>query len=248
MPVGASHPIPIFRPKLPFFTPWDLRSRSGGLYDAADESSGLHEEISGLRVQIKELLGKVSDYEITRRTNNALDRIQGFSSEMTPHLDGEYPNAPMRLVIPELTIQVKRGSRDDYLWEIGSGANWLAYHVALTLALQKFFLSEIYAPVPGLLIYDQPSQVYFPKRAAVRERSDVPEIIEWKDEDIAAVRKVFALLGKESEAAQKRLQVIVLDHADEGVWGGLPGIHLAAEWRDHSPEKERALVPAAWLA
>jgi hypothetical protein len=60
----------------------------------------------------------------------------------------------MRLVIPELTIQVKRGSRDDYLWEIGSGANWLAYHVALTLALQKFFLSETYAPVPGLLIYD----------------------------------------------------------------------------------------------
>ena len=217
------------------------------LYDAADESSGLHEEISGLRDQIKELLGKVSEYEITRRTNNALDRIQGFSSELTPHLDGEYPNAPMRLVIPELTIQVKRGSRDDYLWEIGSGANWLAYHVALTLALQKFFLSETYAPVPGLLIYDQPSQVYFPKRAAVREQSDVPEIIEWKDEDVAAVRKVFALLAKESEAAKKRLQVIVLDHADDGVWGGLPGIHLAAEWRDHSPEQERALVPAEWL-
>jgi prefoldin subunit 5 len=217
------------------------------LYDAADESSGLNEEISGLQNQIKELQGKVSDYEITRRTNNALDRIQGFSSELMPHLDGEYPNAPMRLVISELTVQVKRGSRDDYLWEIGSGANWLAYHVALTLSLQKFFLSEIYAPVPGLLIYDQPSQVYFPKRAAVREQSDVPEIIEWKDEDVAAVRKVFALLGKESEAAKMRLQVIVLDHADEGVWGGLPGMYLAAEWREHSPQQERALVPAEWL-
>jgi Protein of unknown function (DUF3732) len=124
------------------------------LYEASDESSGLREEIVGLQTQIKELHRKVSDYEITRRTNNALDRIQGFSSELTPHLDGEYPCAPMRLVIPELTIQVKRGSRDDYLWEIGSGANWLAYHVALTLALQKFFLSETYAPVPGLLIYD----------------------------------------------------------------------------------------------
>ena len=218
------------------------------LYDEADESSGLSEEISGLKAQLRELLGKVSINDINRRTNNALDRLQGFSSELTPHLDGEYPNAPMRLVISELTIQVKRGSRDDYLWEIGSGANWLAYHVALTLALQKFFLSEICAPVPGLLIYDQPSQVYFPKRAAVREQSSIPEIIDWKDEDVAAVRKVFALLGKETEAAQKRLQIIVLDHADDGVWGGLPGIHLAAEWREHSPEQERALVPAGWLS
>jgi hypothetical protein len=217
------------------------------LYDSVDETSGLHGEISDLQVQIKDVAGKVSDYEITRRTNNALDRIQGFSSELMPHLDGEYPNAPMRLVIPELTIQVKRGIRDDYLWEIGSGANWLAYHVALTLALQKFFLSDTLAPVPGLLIYDQPSQVYFPKRAAIREQSDIPEVIEWKDEDVAAVRKVFALLGRATEAAQTRLQVIVLDHADDGVWGGLPGIHLAAEWRDHSPEQERALVPVSWL-
>jgi Protein of unknown function (DUF3732) len=58
---------------------------------------------------------------------------------------------------------------------------------------------------------------------------------------------VFALLGKESEAAGERLQVIVLDHADDGVWGELPGIYLAAEWRDRSPEHERALVPATWL-
>lgn len=45
-----------------------------------------------------------------------------------------------------------------------------------------------------------------------------------------------------------RLQMIVLDHAAEDVWGGSPGVHPAAEWREHSPEQERALVPAAWLS
>ncbi len=69
-------------------------------------------------------------------------------------------------MISDLTVKVIRGTRDDYLWEIGSGANWLAYHVALTLALQVFFLGLPHHPVPGLLIYDQPSQVYFPRRAA----------------------------------------------------------------------------------
>lgn len=49
-------------------------------------------------------------------------------------------------------------TRDDYLWEIGSGANWLAYHIATTLALQRFFLDSPHHPVPALLVYDQPSQ------------------------------------------------------------------------------------------
>jgi hypothetical protein len=47
-------------------------------------------------------------------------------------------------------------------------ANWLAYHIALSLALQGYFLRLPQHPVPALLIYDQPSQVYFPARRAGR--------------------------------------------------------------------------------
>ena len=147
------------------------------------------------------------------------------------------------MVIEDLTVKIVRGARDDYLWEIGSGANWLAYHVTLTLALQKFFLSETYHPVPGLLIYDQPSQVYFPKRAAQREDDrGEPEVLEWKDEDVVAVRKVFALLSSEVGKTNHRLQVIVFDHADDAVWGGLAHLQLVEEWRNN-----RALIPSAWL-
>jgi hypothetical protein len=145
----------------------------------------------------------------------------------------------VRLIINDLTVKVVRGSRDDYLWEIGSGANWLAYHVAITLALQKFFLAEPHHFVPGLLIYDQPSQVYFPKRAAGDDESATAEVV-WRDQDVEAVRKVFALLGSEVRAANHRLQIIVLDHAGEDVWGGLDGVALTEEWRG------RGLVPEAW--
>jgi len=111
--------------------------------------------------------------------------------------------------------------------------------VAVTLALQKFFLSEPHHPVPGLLVYDQPSQVYFPKRTA---GDDAGAPTAWRDQDVVAVRGVFDLLGDEVNAANGRLQVIVLDHADDEVWGGLAGVELAEEWRG------QALFPYEWLS
>ena len=210
------------------------------LYDRADESAGLRAEISDLQAQIRVLLAKVSERDVERRTRNALDRIQGITGTLVPQLDAEWPDAPVRLLIDDLTVQVLQGRRSDYLWEIGSGANWLAYHVAITLALQIFFMRETHAPVPYLLVYDQPSQVYFPQRAV--DRSDEEDEPEWKDQDIEAVRKVFALLGKEAVAANGLLQVIVLDHADEAVWGSLDGVQLIERWRD------TALVPNSWIA
>lgn len=208
------------------------------LYDRTDQSAGLRQEIDGLKSQIAALQRRVSEGEIARKMRNAIDTIEATTGRFIPKLDAEWPDAPVRLMVDDLTIKVIRGRRDDYLWEIGSGANWLAYHVALTLALQAFFLELPHHPVPALLIYDQPSQVYFPRRAA--GEGSVDPII-WRDEDVDAVRKVFKLLGQQSISAQGRLQIIVLDHADEDVWGGLEGVVLTEQWRD------RALVPSEWI-
>lgn len=209
------------------------------LYEVADTSSVLNEDIFLLRAQVEALNKVISEHEIGRKTENALDTIQSISSRLIPELDGEWPDAPIRLNIQDLTVKVIRGTRDDFLWEIGSGANWLAYHVALTLALQGYFLSKPNHPVPGLLIYDQPSQVYFPTRRAgkVLEEDLDPE---WDNEDVVAVRKVFALFDHIINRTKGRLQIIVLDHADEEVWGQLANVHLVEEWR------KKGLVPAEW--
>jgi hypothetical protein len=209
------------------------------LYDAADQSSSLHSEIDGLREEIKRLTKLIAEQGIARKLTNALDTIEDIAAKLIPKLDGEWPDAPVRLIIPDLTVKVIRGTRDDYLWEIGSGANWLAYHIAMTLALQAYFLREPNHPVPGLLIYDQPSQVYFPPR---RASATSPEALDppWQNEDLVAVRKVFDLLDKVVRKARQRLQVIVLDHADDEVWGELPSVHLVEEWRG------KALVPFDW--
>lgn len=126
----------------------------------------------------------------------------------------------------------------DYLWEIGSGANWLAYHIVVTLALQRFFLECPHHPVPAFLIYDQPSQVYFPRTKLDEEDDDDFHL---KDEDVDAVRKVFRLLAKATQKYPGRLQVIILDHADSEVWGGIENLVCKEHWR--GTEK---LVPIDW--
>lgn len=63
-----------------------------------------------------------------------------------------------------------------------------------------------------------------------------------RGKDVEAKHKVFALLGEWVAAANGHLQVIVLDNADEDVWGGLDHVVLAGQWRDHT------LVPLDWFS
>jgi quinol monooxygenase YgiN len=69
-----------------------------------------------------------------------------------------------------------------------------------------------------------------------------PDDIEWQDEDVKAVRKIFRAVSNETLRAAGNLQVIVLDHADDKVWGDTENIILVEEW--HGGEK---LVPEIWL-
>lgn len=206
-------------------------------YDRVGEGSLLEEEVEALRERIYPLRAIVREYDIAQRMESALNRIQSLTDQIVPKLDAEWKDAPIRLDPSELTVVVHREDRQDFLWEVGSGANWLAYHVAMTLALQKFFLTFDRHPVPGLLIYDQPSQVYFPKREDLISAENGA-----RSEDVRAVRSVFKVLGEATLAARGGLQIIILDHAYKDIWGGLPGVELVEEWRE-----ERKLVPPSWL-
>lgn len=207
-------------------------------YDEADGSPEIEAEAEALQKKLDELQAQIRESNIQRRLDSILDEIQQITGKIIPSLNAEWSDSPVRLEPKELTVQVSRDGRKDYLWQIGSGANWLAYHVAITLALQIYFLKNPPSPVPALLVYDQPSQVYFPTMSKQQggER-------DWKltdQEDIQAVRRVFEALGKQVVAAKGALQIIVLDHADQEVWGHLPGVALVEEWRG------KKLVPLDW--
>lgn len=208
------------------------------LYERTGEDAELKAEIEELQGQIKTLRGRISEQQIQSHIRNALASIETIAGQILPTLDAEWPDAAINFMLADLTIKVVQGTRDDYLWEIGSGANWLAYHVSMTLAFQRFFLQTPAHPVPNFLIYDQPSQVYFPQSP----REDIASDADWRDEDIIAVRKVFSAVSLETKKATGNLQVILLDHADEKVWGDIDNVMLIEEWRD-----DKKLVPIEWL-
>lgn len=199
----------------------------------------LAKEVEALRRRVEELRAASSERDARERERAALLRVSASMARILPNLDSERPNDPAELDIRELTIRVTgKSGRPDYLWEIGSGANWLAYHVASLLALQELFMSLQRSPVPALLVVDQPSQVYFPRRlAAPASEGEDPKL---RDEDVAAVRKVFDVLGS-ATVDLPGLQVIVLDHAGREVWGDAPSATLVAEWRNGD-----ALIPTDW--
>lgn len=219
-------------------------------YETVGADSELAAAIERLREEVNNLKQRVSEAGIERRTRNALQIVQTIAAGVIPNLDCEFENAPIELSINDLSIRVVGPNRNDWLWEIGSGANWLAYHIAVTVALQRFFMRQPSHPVPHLLVYDQPSQVYFPRKLADEGKSTNSDIAtpaaateKLLDKDVEAVRKVFKVLSDEVKIANGALQVIVLDHAAEEVWGLVENIHLVEHWRDG-----KKLVPVEWIS
>lgn len=213
-----------------------------GLHRKLGSDSELVEEVRTLKETVLALEGELRGQDVEARKRRALRTVNSNAGKLLPHLDIENPNDPISLETNDLTIKVLGSERDDYLSEIGSGSNWLSYHLAVLLSLHQFYLSQKNSPVPAFLVLDQPSQVYFPKHVISRdvEVEDDPKV---RDEDVDAVRKAFEVMGSVVQGEKGKLQLIVLDHASSEVWGGIDGVVGLPEWR--GPIK---LVPMEWLS
>lgn len=203
---------------------------------------GLSNALEELKERIAELRIAIDSQRVKQRLARALKQITTHMAIVLPQLDCENPTDPVDIDIDDLTLKIASADgRKNYLWEIGSGANWLAYHVAVFIALHRYFMGLGHTPVPSLLVIDQPSQVYFPRKLAGQGRDE--ELPDLSDEDSQAVRKVFEQLGKFTDNSREQMQIIVLDHAGPDVWDDLIGVTLVEEWRDG----KQKLVPDAWL-
>ena len=120
------------------------------------------------------------------------------------------------------------------LAQMGSGENWVGYHVAAHLSLHSLFRRR-QRPVPAFLMLDQPSQAHYPPEQDEEGRVDA-----LTDEDQQAVRRLFALLSEYCQSLQPTMQVIVADHVEllEGWFRDA----MIERWRDGIK-----LVPQTWL-
>lgn len=212
-------------------------------FDLLGTDSTLIDEINRLQEDLYKLKKQVDESAIEKKIDTAIRTISSNTMKLIPLLDSERPNDPIKIDYKNLTVIVSSDDgRDDYLWEIGSGSNWLAYHIAVTLAFQVFFSNMAMSSVPNFIVYDQPSQVYFPQKLAAKEDDkDIDPKLD--DEDRIAVEKIFKTMASAITMANKPMQIIVLEHADESVWGNVEKIHEVCEWRGENQK----LIPEEWI-
>ena len=214
------------------------------LVEKLSGDEGLEEPIKRLEKRIKALEKIISSSNVTALRARALDEIstKTLAHLQTLDVDDNYKKVAPRFSLKELGIEVQG---KDGLWhllgEVGSASNWVSFHLAFTCALQEFFCERTnpVSSVPSFMVYDQPSQVYFPRLQ--KDKDGKNEDPAYKDEDVFAVRCMFQTLAASVNAYKGQWQVIVLDHASDDIYHGIDGVVEVEEWRNG-----KKLIPISW--
>ncbi len=204
----------------------------------ADDTGPIERQIAALEPQIEELEERLNPDALKERLDAQISIISEDMTRWARELGLEHSEHPIRLDIPKLTVVAETPHGRTPLYRMGSGENWVGYHLVAYLALAKWFIKEN-RPVGRFIFFDQPTQVYFPSDKAVTGNIDEIE----NDEDRKAVKKMFEWLFKVvEEELGPDLQVIVTDHAD-----------IEEDWYQSAIADEKwrgdvALIPKHWYA
>ena len=202
--------------------------------DLADEKHDIDILIAEAQEQVEMLMNQLDAGEVEERVYTFLNLIADRMTEYASDLDLEHADRRMRLDLKRLSVVAETVNGPIPLRRIGSGENWVGYHVVTFLALHHWFRTQ-HRPVPGILVFDQPSQAHYPPDADHRRGAHLLQ-----DADRRAVHKMFEFMYHRSEDIGEGFQLIVLDHA-----------HLEEDWFNESVVEEwrgdLALIPHEWL-
>jgi hypothetical protein len=201
------------------------------------ELSQLTARVKALEAQVQNLVEKLDPDELRSKVESIMARINRSVTAIAKELSLEHAQTGVRIDLDRLTIVADTDDGAAYLdrGEIGSGMNWVGYHLAVYLALQRFFIASN-RPVPSFVVLDQPSQAFFPS-----DRTRGGDLEELEDSDRRNTKRLYALLHETAEALGGRLQIIALDHADfDEQWFQ---DCVVERWRNG-----KALIPRTWLS
>ena len=181
-------------------------------------NSGIFETVDGdieeLKEKIARLEEKIKGFDVDKKMSKAESFLSGNMNRLSLTLDFEDEYRPI-----DLNFGLTDGSFDIYqhqknnenirLYEMGSGANWVSCHIALFLSFLHYFSAQENSPMPLVMFFDQPSQVYFP------QGDDKGEIAQ---ADLIAVNKMYKTIFDEINFIGKETgtlpQIIIVDHVD----------------------------------
>ncbi|MCU0442340.1 MAG: DUF3732 domain-containing protein [Bacteroidia bacterium] len=212
--------------------------------DEISIDGSLYTETERLRKEIATILDQIEGLNNPKRYNDVMNRISQNITGYKEILKVENHTNPTRLDIKELTLKISsfRSGREDYLWEIGSGSNWMGFHLSIILALHEFFLTlKSNNHTPSFIVFDQPSQAYFPEAIKSDEQQQMSSI---DSDDLVRVKAIFEAMSAFMKKTNGNTQIIVLEHASDQIWGGIDGTNYVDGIRWN---KDNALIPNNWF-
>lgn len=165
-------------------------------------------EIQPLKKELSDLKDKISQYDFDAAIRHAESNLHKWMSNLCNLLDFEEDFRPAKLYMSLNDLALhhqdhKYGTVT--LSDMGSGANWLAFHLSAALGMLRLFCSYPKSCMPSFLFLDQPSQVYF------------PDSYSQVSEDTERVQEIYINILREIHRIRADAgyypQVIVLDHA-----------------------------------
>jgi hypothetical protein len=197
-----------------------------------DELRALVEEKGSV---VEDLASRLDANAVRSRTTSLLRSVSKSMTEWAQELGLEHAADGVQIDLDRLTVVADTPRGPAYMdsGDIGSGMNWVGYHLTAYLALQTFFIKET-RPVPSFLLLDQPSQAFFP-----RDQEAGGDFGELDDTDRENTKKLYELTHQVVEQLDGKLQVLALDHADfEDPWFS---DSVVQRWRGGE-----ALIPSSW--
>jgi hypothetical protein len=189
--------------------------------------------------RVDQLTAALAETDVEALQDSFLNRVGREMTVWASRLPFEHQEWPLRLDPKNVTVVADRPGRPFPMSRMGSAQNFLTCHLAALFALHSHFRAEA-RPVPGLLILDQPSQVYFPSRQEYeRLRGTVEDTVTNMGGDLQLVRGLFATLFAAADAIGEKFQILVLEHAN------LDEASFQAALVE-SPWYEEGLVPNDW--
>jgi hypothetical protein len=201
------------------------------------DTKALQDKAASIRAQCLAIEAELSDDNIQERIDSIMSILGLQLTEWARRLELEHSRFPLRLDIKKLTVVADTVDGPVPMQKMGSGENWVGYHLIAHLGIHKWF-AERKRPVPRFLFIDQPSQIYFPAEKDIEGSMSLVS-----ENDRLAVSRMLKLVFEvaESVAAStpQGMQVILTEHADIGEEWFQSAI--AERWR-----QGKKLVPEDW--
>ncbi len=168
-----------------------------------EEDKSLDIRINQLKSEIDRLSELLDEDSKQQRLDAILAMINIWMTSWVQdnQLDVEHNSASVSFNLSKLTLMSIIDNEVVPLSQLGSGANWVSYHILILMALHKYFV-ENNRPVPHFLMLDQPSQVYYPSQVNGNQ-----------DPDWIGIKKLFDFIFKRVDEMNGQMQVIITDHA-----------------------------------